>query len=350
MAHIELKGVTKAFGAARALQDISLSIADGEFFVLLGETGAGKTTMLRVIAGLEKPTAGQVFIDGQDVTNWGAAERDVALVLQQYSLYPRYTVRQNLEFPLKSPIRKTAPADIAARIARVSKTLRIEHLLDRKTDKLSGGEMQRVSIGRAIVRTPQVFLMDEPLSALDAKLRESLRAELKDLQMNLGETFLFVTHDQVEAMSMGDRIGVLNKGALVQVGTPSEIYNDPVNTFVARAVGSPAMNLLAGSLDGGRAVMGDGLALDHPAPHEGRALIFGVRPEDLHLESGAAVQARVTDVENHGVEKIVTLNVADKLLRATVPVTQRVAKDEVVRFGWNAARVVVFDQAGNRAR
>ncbi len=350
MAHIELKGVTKAFGGAQALRDITLDIADGEFFVLLGETGAGKTTMLRVIAGLEKPNAGQVFIDGQDVTGWGAAERDVALVLQQYSLYPRYTVRQNLEFPLKSPIRKTAPAEIAARISKVSKTLRIEHLLDRKTDKLSGGEMQRVSIGRAIVRTPSVFLMDEPLSALDAKLRESLRAELKDLQMNLGETFLFVTHDQVEAMSMGDRIGVLNKGALVQVGTPHQIYNDPVNTFVARAVGSPAMNLLPGRLQSGRAVMGEGLTLDHSADLEGRDLIFGVRPEDLHLEAGAAVEARVTDVENHGVEKIVTLSIADKMLRATVPVTQRVAKDETVRLGWNAARVVVFDQSGNRAR
>ena len=350
MAHIELRDVTKAFGAAQALRDISLSIADGEFFVLLGETGAGKTTMLRVIAGLEKPNAGQVFIDGQDVTGWGAAERDVALVLQQYSLYPRYTVRQNLEFPLKSPIRKTAPDEIAARIAKVSKTLRIEHLLDRKTDKLSGGEMQRVSIGRAIVRTPQVFLMDEPLSALDAKLRESLRAELKDLQMNLGETFLFVTHDQVEAMSMGDRIGVMNKGALVQVGTPHQIYNDPVNTFVARAVGSPAMNLLPGRLQGGQALMGEGLALDHPGGFEGRELIFGVRPEDLHLEAGAAVEARVTDVENHGVEKIVTLNVADTLLRGTVPVTQRVVVGEQVRLGWNAARVVVFDQAGNRAR
>jgi multiple sugar transport system ATP-binding protein len=350
MAHIELKGVSKAFGAAHALRDISLDIADGEFFVLLGETGAGKTTMLRVIAGLEKPNAGQVFIDGQDVTAWGAAERDVALVLQQYSLYPRYTVRQNLEFPLKSPIRKTAPAEIAERIARVSKTLRIEHLLDRKTDKLSGGEMQRVSIGRAIVRTPSVFLMDEPLSALDAKLRESLRAELKDLQTNLGETFLFVTHDQVEAMSMGDRIGVMNKGALVQVGTPQEIYNDPINTFVARAVGTPAMNLLPGRLQSGQALMGEGLALDHPGGHEGRDLIFGVRPEDLHLEAGAAVTARVTDVENHGVEKIITMIAADKMLRATVPVTQRVAKDEVVRLGWNAARVVVFDQDGNRAR
>ncbi len=227
MAHIELKGITKTFGNHAALKNLNIDIADGEFFVLLGQTGAGKTTTLRLIAGLEKPTAGQIFIDGQDVADWGAAERDVALVLQQYSLYPRYTVRENLEFPLKSRIRRVEPAEIKERVDRVAKTLRIEHLLDRKTDRLSGGEMQRVSIGRAIVRKPRVFLMDEPLSALDAKLREALRTELKNLQMNLGATFLFVTHDQIEAMSMGDKIGVLNNGHLVQTGTPQEIYQQP---------------------------------------------------------------------------------------------------------------------------
>jgi multiple sugar transport system ATP-binding protein len=290
MAHIELKGVSKSFGAAHALCDVRLDIADGQFFVLLGETGAGKTTTLRVIAGLEKPSAGQVLIDGQDVTGWGAAERDVALVLQQYSLYPRYTVRQNLEFSLKSPIRAVPAPEIAERIARVAKTLRIEHLLDRKTDKLSGGEMQRVSIGRAIVLAPKVFLMDEPLSALDAKLRESLRAELKDLQMNLGETFRFVTHDQVEAMSMGDRIGVLNRGVLVQVGTPDQIYNDPMNTFVARAVGSPAMNLLPGKLEAGRAVMGEALALDHPGGQQGRDLILAFGQKICIWRAGLRLQ------------------------------------------------------------
>ena len=255
MAHIELKNVSKKFGNQTALRNLDLEIADGEFFVLLGETGAGKTTTLRLVAGLEKPTEGQVFIDGIDVADWGAAERDVALVLQQYSLYPRYTVRQNLEFPLKSKLRRVADAEIAERVARVAKTLRIEHLLERKTDRLSGGEMQRVSIGRAIVRNPRVFLMDEPLSALDAKLRETLRTELKNIQMNLGQTFLFVTHDQIEAMSMGDKIGVLNNGRLVQSGTPYEIYNNPKNTFVARSVGSPPMNLLDGKLVSGRAVM-----------------------------------------------------------------------------------------------
>ncbi|HEY6630208.1 MAG TPA: ABC transporter ATP-binding protein [Rhizobiaceae bacterium] len=349
MAHITLNDVTKTFGSHTALRRLNLDIADGEFFVLLGETGAGKTTTLRIIAGLEKPTEGKVLIDGVDVADWGAAERDVALVLQQYSLYPRYTVRENLEFPLKSKLRRVADAEIAERVTRVAKTLRIEHLLERKTDKLSGGEMQRVSIGRAIVRKPRVFLMDEPLSALDAKLREALRTELKNIQMNLGQTFLFVTHDQIEAMSMGDKIGVLNHGHLVQTGTPNDIYNNPKNTFVARAVGSPPMNLIDGKLVSGRAVMAP---LNFELPYggspggtvDGRPLTFGIRPEDLVVESGAPVEAKVHDVENHGVEKILTLRVGDAMLRATVPARTDLGIDEAVRFSWNPEKVVLFDQ------
>ena len=350
MAHIRLENIVKKFGAYVALKGLDLEIADGEFFVLLGQTGAGKTTTLRVIAGLEKPDAGRILIDGTDVGAWGAAERDVALVLQQYSLYPRYTVRENLEFPLKPKIRRLDQAEIDERVARVAKTLRIEHLLDRKTDRLSGGEMQRVSIGRAIVRQPRVFLMDEPLSALDAKLREALRTELKNLQVNLGATFLFVTHDQIEAMSMGDKIGVLNEGRLVQTGTPHEIYNNPLNTFVARSVGSPPMNLLDGELRSGRAVMSEpGFALPYDgaaalAP-DGRGLTFGIRPEDLHLESGAPVEARVHDVENHGVEKILRLRVGNAMLHATVPARTDVALEEAVRFAWNPRKVVLFDRA-----
>jgi multiple sugar transport system ATP-binding protein len=352
MAHIQLKNITKKFGTHTALKGLDLEIEDGQFFVLLGQTGAGKTTTLRLIAGLEKPTEGQIFIDGVDVGSWGAAERDVALVLQQYSLYPRYTVRENLEFPLKPKIRRLERAEIDERVSRAAKTLRIEHLLDRKTDRLSGGEMQRVSIGRAIVRKPRVFLMDEPLSALDAKLREALRTELKNLQINLGATFLFVTHDQIEAMSMGDRIGVLNEGHLVQTGTPNEIYNNPLNTFVARSVGSPPMNLIEGELRGGRAVM---TQKNFELPFSGgaeasvaagdRPLVFGIRPEDLLLESGAPVEARVHDVENHGVEKILTLRVGDTMLRATVPARTDVAIEEAVRFSWNPKKVVLFDQA-----
>ncbi len=347
MAHIELRNITKRFGSTAALRGLDLTIANGEFFVLLGETGAGKTTTLRLIAGLEKPSEGDIFIDGQNVGDWGAAERDVALVLQQYSLYPRYTVRQNLEFPLKSPIRRTQQADIDDRVNRVAATLRIAHLLDRKTDRLSGGEMQRVSIGRAIVRQPRVFLMDEPLSALDAKLREALRTELKNLQMNLGATFLFVTHDQVEAMSMGDKIGVLNNGRLVQVGTPKEIYGNPRNTFVARSVGSPPMNLFDGRYEGGRAVVPKaGLALPAGGVNgagDGRALTFGIRAEDVRIAPGGEAEAVVHDVEDHGVEKILTLRVGQSILHAIAPARMPVAIDETVRFGWDPDKVYVFD-------
>ena len=346
MASIELKGISKKFGASRALRGLDLKIEDGEFFVLLGQTGAGKTTTLRVIAGLEKPDAGQVLIDGQDVASWNAAERDVALVLQQYSLYPRLTVRGNLEFPLKSKIRKMDAAGIAARVEKAAKTLQITHLLDRKVERLSGGEMQRVSIGRAIVREPAVFLMDEPLSALDAKLRESLRVELKSLHNDLGATFLFVTHDQVEAMSMGDKIGVLNKGRLVQVGTPAEVYNAPINTFVARSVGTPPMNLIRGMLDGGEATMrreGFRLPVASGAVADGRKLIFGIRPENLVLEGGAPVEGKVFDIEDHGVIKILTIEVGGAKLHATVSAQMKVKLDEVVRFGWKPDKVLMFD-------
>jgi len=347
MARIRLENISKSFSQHVAVEDLTLDVADGEFFVLLGPTGAGKTTTLRMIAGLEKPSAGSIFINEVDVREWGPAERDVALVLQQYSLYPRLTVRDNLSFPLRSRVRRMSQADIDARIDYAARTLRIHHLLDRKTDRLSGGEMQRVSIGRAIVREPQVFLMDEPLSALDAKLREALRSELKDLQMRLGATFIFVTHDQVEAMTMGDRIGILSHGRLVQVGTPQEVYSNPVNTFVAGFVGSPAINLLPGQLSGGSAIVAPKtfeLPVAGPSAGEG-AYTFGIRPEDVRVESGAPVEGKVHDIENHGIEKVVTLRVGDNLVRATVPARVDVAIEDAVRFGWDPAKVMFFDAA-----
>ncbi len=349
MAHVELRSITKKFRRHTALNQLSLDIGDGEFFVLLGPTGAGKTTTLRLIAGLDAPDSGAILIGGQDVGKWSAAERDVALVFQYYSLYPHYTVRQNLEFPLKSKHRKISPDDVVDRVARAAKTLRIEHLLERKTDRLSGGEMQRVSIGRAIVRQPRVFLMDEPLSNLDAKLRELLRAELKDLQMKLGATFLYVTHDQVEAMSMGDKIGILNQGRIVQIGTPYQIYNQPRDTFVATFVGSPAMNLLSGVIQDGRLVVAPGkleIAVQGEvarlAPGPGR-ITLGVRSEDVVVGSGGGLEGKVYGVENHGVEQIVTLKVDEHLLKATVPARMTIAVDSTVPFTFNRSKLQFFD-------
>ena len=351
MAEIGLHHVTKRFGAQSAVEDLSLTVADGEFFVLLGPTGAGKTTTLRLIAGLETPDAGSVSIGGEDTSDWTVAQRDVALVFQYYSLYPRYTVRENLAFPLKSPVRSFSPDEIERRIARASEMLRIGHLLDRKTDRLSGGEMQRVSIGRAIVRNPTCFLMDEPLSNLDAKLRELLRTELKDLQTSLGATFLFVTHDQVEAMSMSDRIGILSDGRLVQVGTPNEIYDAPRDTFVAGFVGLPAMNLLEGRIDDGRLVVPG--ALDIPLTDAGKArlhrdagrLTLGVRSEDVIVGAGGTATAAVHHIENQGVELVVTLRAGDRLFKATVPAVTRLRVDEAVPFAFNQDRLHGFDAA-----
>jgi multiple sugar transport system ATP-binding protein len=350
VSHVKLENLIKKFGRAVALNEVDLEVQTKEFFVLLGPTGAGKTTTLRCIAGLEVPDSGRIYIDRQDVVDWNAAERDVAIVFQYYSLYPHYTVRQNLEFPLRSKLRKLVASEIDRRVARVAKTLRIEHLLDRKTDKLSGGEMQRVSIGRAIVRQPRVFLMDEPLSNLDAKLREILRAELKDLQMNLGATFIYVTHDQVEAMTMGDRIGILHEGRLIQVGTPYEIYNHPKNTFVAGFVGSPAMNLLPCLIKDRRAVvipeqmeiaLSSGVA-DRLRGFCGPATL-GVRSEDVRMDSANGVAAHVYGVENHGVEKIVTLKIHDLLLKATIPGRMAVEIDSRAPFSVTDDKLQFFD-------
>lgn len=283
MADVTLQGVSKAFGASVALDDFSMSIPDGAFVVLLGPTGAGKTTTLRLISGLERPDAGEIAIDGRSVIGETPAQRNVAMVFQQYSLYPHMTVRENLAFPLRSPILKTPADEIRRKVADVAEVLRIFHKLDNKATALSGGEMQRVSIGRALVRDPAIYLMDEPLSSLDAKLRAELRIELKRVQANLGATLLYVTHDQVEAMTMATHVGVLDRGRLVQFGTPREIYENPVSLYVAARLGLPRINALPADLFG-------------PAPSG--AAIIGLRPE--HLVQGEGLPTRVVRVEHLG--------------------------------------------------
>ncbi len=283
MAEVVLSGISKSYGATLALSDVTMTIPDGAFVVLLGPTGAGKTTTLRLIAGLDKPDAGDIRIDSASVLQDTPAQRDVAMVFQQYSLYPHLTVRDNLAFPLRSPMIAMPEDQIAKRVEEVAQALRIPHKLDNKATALSGGEMQRVSIGRALVRNPRIYLMDEPLSSLDAKLRADLRVELKRIHAELGATFLYVTHDQIEAMTMATHVGVLDHGRLVQFGTPREIYEFPVSTYVATRLGQPRIALLPADAFG-------------PAP-QGAAQI-GLRPE--HILQGEGQPATVKRLEHLG--------------------------------------------------
>jgi multiple sugar transport system ATP-binding protein len=283
MAEILLDGVSKSFGRDVAVENVSMEVPDGAFVVLLGPTGAGKTTTLRLISGLEEPDAGDIRIAGRSVAGLTPAQRDVAMVFQQYSLYPHMTVRENLAFPLKSPILKTPPDQIAKRVAEVADILQISHKLDNKATALSGGEMQRVSIGRALVRRPNVYLMDEPLSSLDAKLRADLRVELKRIQSDLGATLLYVTHDQIEAMTMATHVGVLDHGRLVQFGSPREIYENPVSLYVAGRLGLPRINTLPADLFPG-------------APSGAKTI--GLRPE--HIAEGEGKTSKVVRVEHLG--------------------------------------------------
>ena len=275
MAEIAMRGVRKRFGELVAVDGMDLDVADGEFVVLLGPTGAGKTTTLRLIAGLERPDAGEVRIGSRSVTGEPPAARDLAFVFQQYSLYPHMTAYDNLAFPLRAPGRRVAEGRIREKIMAIAGLLQIDHKLESKATRLSGGEMQRVAIGRALVRDPAAYLMDEPLSSLDAKLRSELRLELKRIHRELGATIVYVTHDQIEAMTMADRIGVLRDGRLVQVGAPRAIYEAPRNVYVASRLGSPAMNLLPADL----------------LPVEGRpkeAVTVGARTEHVRIAPAQA--------------------------------------------------------------
>ncbi|AZV18280.1 MULTISPECIES: ABC transporter ATP-binding protein [unclassified Mesorhizobium] len=320
MAEVHIKNATKSFGDHAAVNGLDLHIADGEFVVLLGPTGAGKTTTLRLIAGLERPDTGTIEIGGHNATTLSPAERDTAFVFQQYSLYPHLSVFDNLAFPLRSPARKMPEDQIRRRVEEVAKMVRIHHKLANRSTKLSGGEMQRVAIGRALVRKPSIYLMDEPLSSLDAKLRGDLRLELKRIQTELGATMLYVTHDQIEAMTMADRIGILTEGVLVQIGSPRTIYSEPANLHVAARLGQPAINLLP-----------TGLLPDAGAPAGTKTI--GARTEHLSIAKAANGHADgVVDwVEHLGDQNHLHVTVGTKkLVTLTDPDTDLAQGDKVV--------------------
>jgi len=315
MAEVKLENVSKSFGDSHALDNVSVTIPDGSFVVLLGPTGAGKTTTLRMVSGLDKPDKGEVLIDGQSMRGLSPAQRNVAMVFQQYSLYPHMSVRDNLAFPLRSPLLKTSQSDIDAKISEVAEVLQISHKLANKATELSGGEMQRVSIGRALVRNPSIYLMDEPLSSLDAKLRADLRVELKGIQANLGATLLYVTHDQTEAMTMATHVGVLDAGKLVQFGSPREIYENPVSIYSASRLGQPKINILPANLF-------------KAAPNQAKSI--GLRPEQI-------LQGKGENSLVKRVEELVTVTDAHTPLRAGD--TVKIQPEKPFYFDESGARI-----------
>ncbi|MES1150950.1 MAG: ABC transporter ATP-binding protein [Dongia sp.] len=335
MAEVSLLNATKRFGAVTAVDDVSLTIADGEFVVLLGPTGAGKTTTLRLVAGLEPVDGGKVQIGGRDVSGDAPAMRDVAFVFQQYSLYPHLSVYDNMAFPLRSPTRRVPEDEIKRAITEVARMLHIDHKLQNKATRLSGGEMQRVAIGRALVRRPSIYLMDEPLSSLDAKLRQELRLELKRIQRDLGATVLYVTHDQIEAMTMASRIGVLKAGRLVQLGTPREIYEDPAETYVATRLGQPRINLVP-----------RGLFPDVPAPT--RVETIGLRTEHVGIDRHRQGKAKVARIEHLGDHRYLHLSLEGQPI---VTLADHAADLDVGdSVALTLHRPLFFDRAGQRVR
>ena len=331
MAKIELKNLSKTYNKKiEALHDINFTIEDGQFFVLLGPSGAGKTTTLRCIAGLEKIDNGSILFNDESVTEDQPASRDVCFVFQQYSLYPHYSVYENLAFPLRSPMRKLPEEEIKTKVESIANMLKISNKLNNKATQLSGGEMQRVAIGRALVREPNLYLMDEPLSSLDAKLRESLRVELKNIQTNLNSTILYVTHDQAEATTLADKIGVLKEGHLVQIGTPEEIYENPNSIYVSQRLGSPKINILPGTL----------LGMDDVPT-------FGIRPENITIGNGNH-SAKIISIENLGSETVVALNFKDQEILVSIQGNYKSSINETINFDINNKKVLKFDEGGNR--
>ncbi|MCK0168341.1 sn-glycerol-3-phosphate ABC transporter ATP-binding protein UgpC [Jannaschia sp. S6380] len=346
MADLTLSNLTKRYGATEVLHGIDLSVADGEFVVFVGPSGCGKSTTLRLIAGLEEVSDGTVAIGGRDVSRLEPKDRDIAMVFQNYAIYPHMTVRRNIGFGLRSS--RMPKPDKERRIDEVAEILDMTALLDRKPNQLSGGQRQRVAIGRALVRDPAVFLFDEPLSNLDAQLRTQMRLEIKKLHHRVGNTIVFVTHDQVEAMTMADRIVIMKDGHIQQVGTPSEVYRSPANTFVARFIGAPSMNLLEGRAEGGTVQLsaGGAAALNRGAGE----VLLGVRPDDLHpVERDPLIEGRVTVREPLGPETLIYVETAAGEIIAKADGRRPPEVGATVRLGAATQDLHLFDRASGIA-
>ena len=334
MSSVHLENININFGSIKALSNLNLEIKDGEFFVLLGPTGAGKTTTLRIISGLDKPDSGKIYFDNEEMNEIQPAFRDTSYVFQQYSLYPNYSVYDNLAFPLRSPLRKSDKKTIDDRVLQIARLLKIENKLNNKATQLSGGEMQRVSLGRALVREPNIYLMDEPLSSLDAKLREELRVELKKIQTDLNATILYVTHDQIEATTMADRIGVLKEGILTQVGTPQEIYEEPNSIYVANRLGSPKINILENKQI-------------HNSQNSSASYV-GIRPEDIKIDQNGSYDVKIETTELLGAETLVSFksDTIDGTLLTQENIN--VGEGDKIKIDINKSKILYFDNNEQR--
>jgi multiple sugar transport system ATP-binding protein len=350
MAEVLVKRLRKEFpDGTVAVEELDLEIADGELFVLLGPSGCGKTTTLRCVAGLEQETSGQIVIGGEVVSGLRPSQRDIAMVFQFYALYPHMSVRDNLAFPLRAA--KRPAAEVAERVDEAARMLRLEPFLTRRPGRLSGGEQQRVALGRAMVRHPKAFLMDEPLTNLDAELRADMRAELKHVQQRLNSTMIYVTHDQTEAMALGHRIAIMNNGRLEQLGAPMEVYDRPATLFAARFIGSPPMNLIEAEVTNGHLTAAGGLKLAAPEGiRRGDRLIAGVRPESLTVSESDrdAARGRVVSREALGDETIYVVETKAGLLNVRMPPTARFGEEQVVSVRHEGAAPPVYDPQTER--
>ncbi len=353
MAEIKVHALRKEFGDFVAVQESSFTIEDGEFFVMLGPSGCGKTTTLRMIAGLELPSSGEILLDGEDVTFNRASERDIAFMFQLFALYPHMNVRKNIGFPLKC--QGVGGRELRQRVEETAKLLRIDHLLNQPVSRLAGGDRQRVALGRAIIRRPKAFLMDEPLGALDTEFRELMTEELRRLHNRMKATTLYVTHDQLEAMSMADRIMVMNHGVIEQLATPQEIYDRPTTRFVADFIGSPAMSFLEfeSAIEPGQtSVAVNGAQVEVPALHETREtgpLTLGVRPEHVAFDDSATLRGRIFGTEYLGTTQVVTVDTDHGQIRARISAAHPVSPGETVGMTLRSDRLVVFAGDDGRA-